>query len=338
MAIGDNTLLGYNSSIGIAEETTYGTKVDSFSYLEFNSEGFSGTEEELKLGSINGGRDFIKRLQLGQTVEGSIEADFNAAEDAVVYICKQAMGGTVTSSSLSTGGYSHVLKVGDMESNADTTTSYVKSLTVQVDKGGRVWDVTGVRVNTLTIKGEVGSPVMFTAEMIGQQFTATSSTPVASFSNIVPLEFTNITYQRGDSSGNLSTEKIQSFELTISNNLDGDQRELGSKSISKLPPLRREVMLKVTQRFDTTTAYDDWLGVSVSAIRIQCTSSDVIGTTGGVYQLQIDCDRAYHTQNPIPQVGGFDVLSQEIEFSCLSNNTTTAVPVQLTVQNATASY
>ena len=117
MAVGDGTRLGYDSCIGIAEETTFGAKVDSFSYIEFNTESLKRNREERKLESINKSRDFIKRIQLNETIEGSLEVDLNPAADAAVYLMKQAMGGTVSSAVVTAGAlqYLHTLNGGNME-------------------------------------------------------------------------------------------------------------------------------------------------------------------------------------------------------------------------------
>jgi len=268
--------------------------------------------------------------------------DFNPVADACVYLLKQAFGGTVSSAAVTTGAaqYEHTINVGDMESNKRTTTADdVKSLSVQVSKGGRVWDFLGMRVNTMSIKGEVGGMVMLSAEMVGKTATITASTPTAVFSNILPLNYIGVTFETGDSLGNLTAEKIQSFEFTLNNNLDGDTRELGSRNISKAPPLRREISLKVGQRFDTTTAHNIFLAETATAIRITMNSFQTMTSSIGaaVYQTVINLPRCYYNSNT-PEVGGMEVLKHELEISPISQNTTTAYPVQLTLRNLTASY
>jgi len=342
---GSGVLLGYNSTIGISEELTFGTKVDSPSHIEFASESFKKTREEKKIETINGSRDYIKRVMLNETIEGSLEMNLNPASDAISYLIKQALGGTVTSAAITStvdDQYSHIFNVGDMESNGVTSSaSDVKSLSVQVDKGGRVWDFVGCRINTLTIKAEVGGLVTMSAEMIGKAASVTSSTPVAVFSDVIPCNFTGVTFETGDSLGNLATEEIQSFELSIANNLAGDTRSLGSRNIAKLPPLRREVMLKVTQRFDTTTSYDSFIAETISSIRITCDTAQVITSASSgaaTHNLIIDLPRCYLNSNGMPEVGGVEVLSTELEYSAISQNTSTAYPVRITTQNGTSSY
>ncbi len=341
MAKGDNARLGYQSSVGLAEETTFGTKVDSFDYLEFISESFKVDRESRKLESINTGRSFIKRVQLNETVEGSLEAEFNPASDFAIKLMKQAFGGTVTSATQASSDILHTINVGDMESNAGTSTSSdVKSLTFQADKGGTVYDYVGCRVNSFTLKAEVGGMVMMTAEVIGKSGSLSSSTPTAVFSDIIPADYLGVTFALGDSLGNVSAETVQSFEFSINNNLDGEQRGLGSRSRNIIPPVRREVSLKVTQRADTTTNYSQFLAETISAIKITMDTTQTITSSTGseTYQCQLEFPRCYTKGPAQPEVGDAGVLSYDIEYEPISDNTTTAYDVRALVYNATANY
>lgn len=343
MAIGDSARYGYNSCLGISEETTFGTKNDSYSYLEFLNESMKRNREEVKLDSINKGRDFEKRLSLNESVDGSVESNFNPAADATVFLVKQAFGGTVSSANVATStidNYLHTINLGDMESNAGTSTaSDVKSLSFQVDKGGIVWDYVGCRVNTLTIKAEAGGPVMISADLVGKTASITSSTPTAVFVDTLPLDFTGVTFETGDSLTNVSAESVQSFEVTLNNNMNTDQRSLGDRTIDLLPPIQREITVKVSQRFDTTTAHNRYLDNTITAIKITLSSSQTITSSTGsaVYEAILNLPRCYLNSNQ-PEVGGKDVLTHELDFAALKNNTTTAFALQMTVQNGTASY
>ena len=279
MGIGDTRKYGYKSFVGVAEEKiTYGTKTTATAFVEFNSESFKRNIEEKKIEALNTSRDFTKRILLNETVEGSLEFNLNVGSDGVVQILKQAMGGTVASAAVTqgastiTGAYIHTLYAGDMESNKATTTANdTKSLTFTVRKGGtHLWDFIGNRVNTLTIKGEVGSPVVVTAELQGKTASISSDSLTPVFSDVLPVNFTGITVKTGDSITNVSAETFIGFELTNNYNLvnDNNARALGSRTVSILPATRREVTLKLTQRFDTTTAYDRFLESTATAIQI----------------------------------------------------------------------
>jgi hypothetical protein len=345
MAIGDSARFGYEASLGIAEETTFGTKVDSFAYVEFNSESLKLNREELKLESINTSRDYIKRMLGQDSVEGSIELFFNPAEDACVRLMKQAMGGTVSSSTLTAGAIAHTLNAGDMENNQSTSgAADVKSLSIQLSIGDTStnsigWDYLGCRINSLSLKGEIGSPVVMTTEIIGKAASTTASTPTVSFSDIKPVNFTGITLQTGDSITNVSAETFIGFELTINNNLIGDTnaRGLGSRTVNVLPPSRREVMLKLTQRFDTLTSYNRAIQGTMTAIKIILDSEQTITAGGSTYSTAINLPACYFNSNQ-PEFSDFGILTHEVEVSAIKENTTSSYSVQIQINNATNNY
>lgn len=337
MAVGNNTpYMGYQSAIGAAEETTYGTFVTSTGFIEFNTEAFKQEREEVKRESINSTRDFRRRLIGKETVAGSLEADLNVAADPIVKIIKQALGGTCTSAS-ETGSYLHTLYPGDMESNADTTTSYTKGLSFAVRRGDTsVFNYSGCRVNTLTLKGESGTPVIMTLEVVGKTMSVGSSLPTVSYSDVLPVNFTGIEIQTGDSMGSLSTEYFSAFEFSLANNIDTDQRYLGSRTIDVAPPARREVKLKLTQRFDTTTAYDRFEQNTATSISLIMDSEQTITAGATTYSMQIDLPTCYFNSNQ-PEVGGPGVLTHELDVSSMYN-ASIGSSLQVKVRNATSSY
>ena len=344
MTIGDGApYLGYDSAIGVAEETAYGTFKTSTAFIEFNTEAMKQEREEMKLASINTTRDYTKRLIMNETVSGSIEAPFNAAEDAMALIVKQAMGGTSTVNTIAAGAVEHTFLAGDMESNKGTSTATdIKGLSVAVRRGGaratnNTFNYAGCRVNTLTIKGEVGSPVLLTAELIGQTASMSATIPTVSFSNVLPLNFVGISITSGDSITNLSVEYFTSFEFVLTNNLS-DQRRLGSRSVSTLPPVMRDISLTLGQRFDTITAYERFKTNTLTAIKIVCDSATTITAGGTTYAMWIDLPECFLNSNE-PEVGGPDPLTHELNFTAMfADYTATSYANNITIRNATANY
>lgn len=339
MAVGNaDPFLGYESYIGIAEETTFGTLVTATSFTEFTSEALMKEREELRREEINTTRDYTRRMTGNETVSGSIETVLNIAEDAIVYMMKQAMGGTVSSATIVSSSFSHTLAPGNMEDNQSSAgAADVKSLTMQVRRGStNQWSYRGMRINTMTIKGEVGTPIVATFELMGQYGTTSSDSLTASFSNINPLNFTGVTFQTGDSITNVSTEYISGFEFSLSNNI-AEQRVLGSANITKLPPIRRDVKLKLTQQFDTTTAYNRFISNTKTAIQILMDTGVTIAAAGSsTYSMHINMPACYFN-NVTPQAGGIEAISQEIDVSTIKDTTTSYV-VQMQINNATTNY
>jgi hypothetical protein len=345
MAVGGGKAqLGYQSALSVGEETAFGTYVTGTTFVEFNSESMKVEREEKKLESINTSRSFTKRVIMNESIGGTIDCDLQPAADGIMYIIKQALGGTSSNSTESATQYLHTFYGGDMESNKGTSSADdVKGLSIGVRKGddglNSTWELAGCRVSQLTIKGEIGEPVKISAEIIGKTASVTNSIGVVSYSDVIPLIFTNVKVDTGVTISAASTEEIfTAFELTINNNLDGDQRQLGSRNITVLPPGKRDVSLKLNQRFDTMTNYNRFVGNTKTAIEITCDSLVTVGATAGdtTYSAIIRIPAGYFNSNQ-PEVGGNDVLTHEVEISGIQD-TTSSYDVQIDVRNGTANY
>jgi hypothetical protein len=348
MAVGGGRpFMGYDSAFSVGQETTYGTYVTGTAFIEFNSESFKAEREEVLLESINSTRDYTKRVIGKETISGSIECDLNVASDAICYIIKQAMGGTAGISTVTASCLKHTFNTGDMESNKGTSTaSDVKSLSIGVRRGwdasgtsSNVFQYAGCRVNQLTIKGELGSPVVLSAEFIGQTASLTNSIGTVSYNDVLPLIFSGVKIQTGATISAASTEEyFTAFEFSLNNNLDGDQGRLGSRNITVLPPLKRDVTLKLTQRYDTATNYQRYISNTKTAISILCDCPTTIGSASGntTYSMLINLASCYFNSNT-PEVGGNDTLTHEAEVRAI-RDTSTSYSVSIDVWNGSANY
>jgi hypothetical protein len=339
MSVGNGTpFLGYDSYIGIAEESTYSSVQTATTFVEFTSEGFIKEIEEQRREEINTTRDFTRRMTGNVTVSGSLEAPLNIAADGFIYLMKQAMGGTCSSATLTAvGAYSHTLNVGNMEDNKGTSSADdVKGLTVTVRRGlTNQWQYKGMRVNTMTIKGEVGSPITATFELMGRYGTSSSDSLTASFTNINPLNFSGVTFNTGATISAVSTEYITGFEFTLANNL-AEQRVLGSPYVYAMPPLRRDVKLKLNQQFDTLTSYNRFIQATKTAIQIILDTGVTLSAAASTYSMSINIPCCYFN-NVNPQVGSIEAINQELDVSAIKDTTTSYV-CQIKVNNATEDY
>jgi hypothetical protein len=340
MTIGNNApYMGYDSLVGIGKETTFGTFVTATCHLEFTSESIKHTMEEIKIEALNGTRDFKKRLLGNTTVGGSLEAPFNIASDACIWLFRSALGGTSTVVAGSSSTYVHTMNVGDLENTGATSTSTkITSLSVSVRpgaSGSKTWNFYGCRVNSFTLKGETGSPVAMTAEIMGKGCSLSSTLPAASFTDVTPVNFVGVTVKTGDSIGNVSAEYFGSFELSINNNINGDMRVLGSREVFALPAVMRDVTVKLTQIYDTATAYDRFVGATQVAIQILLDSLVNIATATS-YSCIIDLPRCYLNSNN-PSVSEAGPVKNELEFRAMWDSAT-GYCMKATVTNKTASY
>ena len=339
MAVGNNVpFMGYESVLAIAPETTFGTFVTGTAWIEFNNESLKHTVEQIRIESINGRREFTKVIPGNVTVDGAIEAPLNLASDGLIHIIRQALGGTTSVVAASGTSYTHTFKTGNMEDNT-MTAAHIKGLSIAVRPGAssnKTWNFFGCRVNNLTIKAEAGSPVILTAEFIGQGCSTSATIPAAVYSDVLPCNFVGATIQTGATSASLSQEYFKSFELTINNNLDAAHRVLGSDKIVKSYPVKQDVSLKLAQVFDTTTAYDRFTALTSTYFEITLDSQQALGASAGTYKMIIyvpNCKLSPLT----PSVGGPGPISQELEYKGYYASTQ-AYAVQMTVRNKTASY
>ena len=340
MAIGDSSRQGYNTIIGVGRESTWGVTASSFYYVEFLSESLSHIVEEILIESINSTRDYIRRLTGNESVEGGLETHFDPASGATVRLMQGAIGGTISSSSLTTGSYRHIMSVGDTDSSG------AKGLTLNVINAAKTTTArnmmfTGCKVNSWTLKGEIGSPVVMTNEFIGKTAEKDNgSLPAASFPNSPPVNFSGITIKVGGSSSSVTEECFTGFELTINNNLvsDSNVRCLGSRTLATLPATRREVKLKLTQRFDTTTSYDRFIENTMCAVSILLDTGYSIGSSGGsTVSIAITLPSVYYNSNNF-QVSDFGVLTNELDLTAIKEPSTGAEIIRFSIVNATSAY
>lgn len=344
MSIGNTVpYQGYEAILGFAKETTFGTFVTSTMWLEFNSESLKYTLEEIKVEAINTYRDYTRRLRGNTTVDGGIESNWNLAADACQYMIKSALGGTVSSVIGSGSSYTHTFRPGDLENNKSSAgASDIKSLSIAVRpgaSGAQTLNFFGLRANQLSLKSEPGGPIVMSTEFIGKGCSLSSTMPTAVLTTVNPLMFNNAKIWIGTTIGactSTTEEFFKSFELTINNNLLTDHRVLGNTEIVGLPAGKRDIVLKLSQVFDTFTSYSRYLENTATAFLIYIDSSIAYGASVGTYKAQIKLPKCY--LNPFtPAVGGNEALNQELEFRCMYASEQ-AYSAQIEITNLTANY
>lgn len=340
MVVGSNAELGVNSYVAFWKEATWGTfpatGATNASTLEPLSIGFKVEITNQKLETISRNRGFTKRVQLDKNVAGSLEQYLHAQESVLPLAA--SLGGGISSSSIS-GGFTHSLTSGNFDTDAS-------SLAFQVRKGQTYhWQYTGGRVNNCVITANVGEPVKVSYEFIFKDATQTGSdiSGDLSISAVLPFTYVQGSYRYADTEASLTstaTEEITGFELGINNNLKSDAtaRAIGSNVLSTLPPTRRAIEFKITQRFDTLTAWNRFINNDQGSIDLLFEGQSASAKVN--YSCQITLPKV-HVNTPDPEVTGpNDILTPEITFDVLVDNamTTTGRDIGITILNTTASY
>jgi hypothetical protein len=343
---GNNSLEAINSYAAFFKEATFGTYPASAAtgatFMEFTSCDFKTEIEKRKLDTI-GRRGFVKQVPLAKTVAGAIESHLHPHE-SVLPLAAALGGGIVSTVVTGTSAYIHTL------SAAYQNFTTPSSLSFNVSKGGSVFGYKGGRVNTITITAEQGEPVTASYEMVFQD-NAVASDGVAdiasnfAISAALPFTFVQGTFRYGATEAGADTttavEPIQSFELTINNNVvsDGDARQLGTDTPGVLPPTRRDVEFTTSQRFDTTTSRDRMLANTSGSVILKFTG-DSIAATSGSYECEIRLPKVYVAAADAEIGGPDELLKAEISWNVVMDdpNTTTGRDIAITFRNNVASY
>lgn len=347
MAVGDGARYGYRAFVGVGRETAWGTKKTSTSFMEFNSESMEKKQDTELLKSINAGRTPTHQILKNEVVSGSIETYLNLASDAVVSMFIQAMGGSCASVASGTS-YHHNIVQGVMTSTA-------QALTLQIRKGdvaADIFDYVGCRVGNWSVKSESGGPTTCKFDLIGKYGTTSSDSVTSAdaitvaLTEINPANWQNTVFKVGDAASMTSVhasgtaEVITGLEVTYDNGLvsDDSARNLGSLQLGVLPPTESKMTIKVSQRYDTSTAIVRGFGQSATAIGIVFSNGQTVGATVGdtTYSMVLSFPKCYQTTVQ-PKVGSKGILMLEYTYEVVAPSAG-AAPITLEIVNGTASY
>lgn len=328
MAVGDGAEASVRSYVAVGKETTFGTYTAPSRAIEALSCGFMTSIEFEKLDSIGlGNRGQHKRVSKDKKVAGGLECYAHPQES--VLLVANAMGGGIVSTALTgsgTGAYTHTLSAGNFNTDA-------ASLCFNVRKGStHTFRYNGGRVNQLKISAAINEVVKASYDFIFKDSTITTSDDLSaglSISAVLPFTYVdgNFQYSSTEALADTTTarEPIQAFELTLSNGLISDSaaRGLGSSVLQVLPATRRNVEFKITQRFDTSTAYNRFIQATQGAVLLKFRSQS-IGSTNQFYEMTISMPKVYVDSADVEIKDTGSILQAEIPFSVVVDNPSTS--------------
>lgn len=348
MAIGAGALVGNLSYVAIGRETTYGTYSTCTAGINVLSASLKMMKETKILEEIQTSRTNSNFIQLGRTLEASLEGYFSPRNAACNYLLQNAFGGGAVTSATATGDtigaavFQHTVDI----NNFLTTYS---SLCINSRKGdatsGKIFEYSGLRVNELTLNAELDEALMMSVSMVGKDATITSNDVSSSLTTAtqVPLSFVNGRFSVETTAGSLTSTSfwhVQSMEFKVSNNLNSDSssRRIGSDTLAVLPAGLAQFELKATLRFDTTTAYDAMMAGTRLAAEFFFEGSTM---SGSKLKESIKLTMPYVVISDAgdPEIGGpNEVLTSEVSFAILRDPTTSGYAVKSVVINDTSSY
>lgn len=339
MAVGSDGIPAVRSYLAVGKESTFGTYASATTAVAFISSSFKTEIESQKLDQIGINRGFSNRVTLSKTVSGTLETFFHPQESPLLIAA--ALGGPLVSTA-STSAIYHSISAG----NFDTTTA-IQSLSFNERKGtANVFHYQGGRVNVLKLSGSIGEPIMLSAEMVFKDSTLLSDdiSNTLTYSAVQPFTFVNGTFRYTNAEASLTStvqEPIQSFELTINNNVisDDNARSLGTITVDILPVTRRSVEFKVTNRWDTTTTYNRFIQATQGAVELRFAVSSITATDA--YQCIIRLPKVYNITGDTEVAGADEILTSEITYDVVLDGnaaTTTSREIGVTIVNTATAY
>jgi len=206
----DNTAFsGKNVSILVGTETTYasaGTADKDLGYIQ--DAPVTEAEDKERVGSV-GARNAQHNIRTRYRITGSLDVIYQHAR-ILEYVL-----GSVTH----TGGsdpYTHTF------SEADALPSLKMHATKSYTSTGRKRIIQGIKTDSWTLRAEKGSTLKWNSDWIGKTCTISTATASQTIDDIVPAIPPQFILYTGATAAEptVALDYVQSFELTISNNLE----------------------------------------------------------------------------------------------------------------------
>lgn len=159
-----------------------------------------------------------------------------------------------------TGDYTHTFVNRGTLEIANSINSYTISLNLDMTTD-QVFTYAGCKLNSLDITINVGEPINYSAEVIASTVTTSTSLGTEVKTSTVPLSFAQATLSTGDEASESSLSQVQSFSLSLNNNIDSsDVRELGSRTAADLIVKQLTTEGEFTMKFANKTEAERFLG------------------------------------------------------------------------------
>ena len=308
------TRTGLDAQLGIAEESTVGTRVAPTRFVPLTGESVTLEIERLESEGIRSGRtttDSADWASGARTVSGDI--NFDARVESLGVWLKHALGGVSTTGS---GPYTHTFTPGDM---------FGKGLTVQIgrpDAGGTVrpFEYAGCKIASLSLEASVGEIASVSASLIGQDEDTGQTLATASYT----ADDTLLTFVHGALTVGGTSVPVESVSLEIDNSLQATRHRLGSAvTTEQRQEGKRAISVSAVADFTDLTVYNRFVsGTEAAAVLTFTSGSDSLTIT-------MNC----RTDGSTPNVGGVEEIPLNLEMMAVGTTDAAAITAVL-VNNA----
>lgn len=305
--------MGYQSYLGIGDESTWDTPVAAAEYIEVLNESLKWVKPQKAYG---GARSLTYPMYFPDKT--LIEGGFNAElfYEGFLLLWRQLMG-----------GYAHSLTVDSNHQHVFTIAQAVRTgLTLRVGKDKEEHIFGGCKLNKATFDFVVDEPAKVAIDVLGGSQTsgAVGSPTLPASSLLIKPSHITVKYDA-------ATIECKSAQIVFDNGLGSDRRALGSAKI--LEPLRAGPYMcsgKVEMEFLNTTDYDLFEAVTEKQITVLCEGDSISGAD--VYTFQLYCERCVFMgdtpnvegQGPIPMTMNFQAFYDSgaakdvLEITCIN--------------------
>lgn len=305
--------IGYKSYVGFGEEASLATAVAPSQYLEYNSEGFKKEIEEKLIDAISGGRQYTKRITLNQSVSGSLTFPLVPGTALKLFKHLSGDGGTVTT--LTTGVYQHTFVFG---SNLTNNTSFTFQVCRDTADTATTYNYIGCKVNSASFTNAVNEILSVNLELMGVNQISANTISTASYRTQNPYTFVNGTIKLGDNLSALTTTSINSFNLTIGQNLQ-DARSIGSAVRDVIEPAMQDVTYELSSRYENANLVNRFLNGTKTAIQAIYDTGITISSTY-THKMTLESANCYFN-GTIPNIGSAnDIIKHSLPLRAIKED------------------
>lgn len=286
--------LGY---VGYKREATAGTAVVPTRFLPVSAFSVEDTDDYILPEQIRGSRDFSVAMAAPYNVSGSM--DMELIPNDIGALLESAFAATVSTSAYSGGGYEHTFTPG----SEDVACTFESSA-----NGVLVMRYSGVRVNTLEIKGAFGEIVTAAFGLEGVSRAVQESELSPSYAAVDPFHFSGASVKT-DGTENAT---VKDFTFGVNNNIERIGTLRKTRSWKRMAQGMREVSLSLTLDFTDRAEHDRFTAGDTFEVVLHLEGGFVSGTSGPKNTLVITVPAVRWTKVGVPLSAG-DFLEQTVE-------------------------
>jgi len=253
---------GYNTWIGLAEESTFGTPVTATKFFEVFSESLK-YERKLNVVPLLGHRSQRRTVASKTNISGPVKLPF--LWEGVEWFLKHGMG-SVGTTGPSASHYTHTFAL---------AAALPTGLTVEVNRddasisGNAAFQYAGCKINKLTLTQEMEQPLTIEAEFLGKDLALIAATS-KTFPTYDAADYAQVTVAQVDVDGTPVDLPIRSLKIVIDNALHDDQYRLGGPTRAGITAGgQRKVSVECELEFESLTLYNKYKGLTTDDLKFK---------------------------------------------------------------------